>query len=205
MFSLTAAEDSAVGYVASTNAVSIDRIIDTTSDRDTVKFGKERDVKVARFGVRFCTRVRFCLGDTVLDMGDYYKLTNNFFLDFIEDISKAATSPLSAIKTDSGLVKTGVKVVPVNNSYTGYMFDKGAFSLDEELVGVVFGNSIRMLMNTGRKMLYSSDFLTSYTFPYILTPLTAKILFSVDDIKPESTTPTDDEKNMLDRWKFLIQ
>ena len=85
------------------------------------------------------------------------------------------------------------------------MFDKGAFSLDEELVGVVFGNSIRMLMNTGRKMLYSSDFLTSYTFPYILTPLTAKILFSVDDIKPESTTPTDDEKNMLDRWKFLIQ
>lgn len=202
-------ETAFVEKIERTKAVSVSEVMDFVSKNkeryEPILIKSERDLKVARFGIKFCTRVKFTLGETVLDMGSCYALTNVFFLDYIEDISKASMDPLSMIETDSGLVKSLSEptAIPVNNSFTGYTFKKDSLNLKKELIGVIFGNTLRKIMNTGEKILYSNDFLTTYTFPYILSPLVADNIFDLGIYKDGEKQLNQFELNQLKRWGHI--
>jgi len=204
MFAFSTDEDHAMNYVKNTRAVSVERIQELSSRQEPRQLTTHREIKAARFGVRFCTRVAFKLEDTIIDMGDYYMLTNTYFVDFIDDISLAATK----ITVDSGLCIELNKPTPIptNNNFTGYRFYKGDVDTSKIITGVIFGNSLRKLMNTEQKFLYSNVFLTTYipTFPYIITPYVGNVLFNLY-ITDCNTTGSAMEKRLLhERWSHLI-
>lgn len=192
-------------YIEKSKCVSVHRLLASFEPTKPVRLTCDREINAARFGIRFYTRVKFCLRDTTFESGDYYVLTNSFFLDFIEDISMCALSPKVVMYTDSGLEKTldEPTPIPVINNATAYRFKKCDVDLDAELVGVVFGNRVRKLMNSGEKVLYSNHFVTMYTFPFVISPFIGNEIFALGIETKSENDVTQEEMNLVNRWKFF--
>jgi hypothetical protein len=163
------AENKLVEYIKQVDVVSIEHVQEVTNSYPPKILKSEREIKVSRFGIRFASRISFSLRDTVIDMGDYYMFTNTFFLDFIDDITLAATSNSSVLSAYNNIkiVLDKPTPVPMAHNFSWFTFKKGDLDIDTKLTGVIFGNRVRLLMNTRQKALGSHAVVTMFTFPYI--------------------------------------
>lgn len=205
MFDFTPDEKRLIEYIQQSDAVSIEAIKKVSDGVQPVRLTKEYEIKVARFGIKFCTRVLFKLRDTVHDMGDHYLLTNTYFLDFIDDISSCAKKiHLKSGQTYDLKKKTSI---PTNNNFMCYFFKKDEVDLDMEITGVVFGNTVRKSMSMGQKMLYSNAFLSTFfpTFPYIIPTVVAAKLFNVYLNIDKDIPLSEQETELFERWSYITK